>query len=130
MAEYAVAAMKSAGRMAPDCGSMRAERRRMSDAPATTITLRALEGAPLADARVRATVEATAHAIAERQGLNLLALRSEDDRIHVTLPVGRLAAIGFAAELRRLTTRWYTSKHGESTLWGEPLEEGEEWKRQ
>ena len=99
----------------------------MSDA--TTITLRALEGEPLADAAVRGMVEATAHAIAERQGVAVLDLRSEADRIHVTLPVNRLAAIGFAAELRRLTTRWYTQKFGEATLWGEPVEEGDEWKR-
>ena len=100
-----------------------------SDEPATTITLRALHGQPLGDAAIRGVVEATAHAIAERQGLRVLALRSEADRIHVTLPVGRLAAIGFAAELRRLTSRWYTQKFGEETLWGAAVEEGEEWKR-
>ncbi|HVP73802.1 MAG TPA: hypothetical protein VMS30_08690 [Phycisphaerales bacterium] len=99
------------------------------DATSTTITLRALEGRPLSDAAIRGMVEATANAIAERQGLRVQALRSEADRIHVTLPVGRLAAIGFAAELRRLTTRWYTQKFGAQTLWGEALEEGEEWKR-
>ena len=99
------------------------------DATTATITLRALEGEPLRDAAIREMVEATAHAIAERQGLRVLAIRSEDDRIHVTLPVGRLAAIGFAAELRRLTTRWYTQKVGAPTLWGEAIEEGEEWKR-
>lgn len=96
---------------------------------ATTITLRALEGAPLADSKIRGMVEATAHAIAERQGIALLNLRSEDDRIHVSLPVDRIVAIGFAAELRRLTTRWYTQKYGEPTLWGEAVDEGEEWKR-
>ena len=95
----------------------------------TTITLRALEGEPLSDARIRDMVEATARAIAERQGVAVLEVRSEDDRIHVTLPVTRLAAIGFAAELRRLTTRWYTQKYGEETLWGEPIDDGDEWKR-
>jgi hypothetical protein len=74
-------------------------------------------------------VRATAHAIAERQGVEVAALHTGPDRITVTLPVGRIAAIGFAAELRRLTTRWYTQKFGVETLWGEPLEEGEEWKR-
>lgn len=97
--------------------------------PVTVITLRALEGRPLADAAIRAMVEATAHAIAERQGMKLLELHSEDDRIRVALPTNRLAAIGFAAELRRLTTRWYTQKYGAETLWGEAVEEGEEWKR-
>ena len=96
---------------------------------ATTITLRALEGEPLSDQRIREMVEATARAIAERQGVEVLEVRSDPDRIHITLPVNRLVAIGFAAELRRLTTRWYIKKFGEPTLWGEPIEEGEEWKR-
>lgn len=100
----------------------------MADAT-TTITLRALEGEPLGDERIREMVEATARAIAERQGMTVLDLQSEADRIHITLPVNRLVAIGFAAELRRLTTRWYTRKYGEETLWGEPLDEGDEWKR-
>ncbi len=96
---------------------------------ATTITLRALEGEPLADANIREMVEATAHAIAERQGVGVLDLRCEKDRIHIALPLPRIAAIGFAAELRRITTRWYTQKFNADTLWGEPIEEGEQWKR-
>lgn len=95
----------------------------------TTITLRALEGEPLADASIREMVEASAHAIAERQGVKVLDLRCEDDRIHLALPLPRIAAIGFAAELRRITTRWYTQKFHVDTLWGEPIEEGEQWKR-
>lgn len=101
----------------------------MSALPTTTITLRALGGAPLADASIRNMVEATAHAIAERQGVPVLGVRSEDDRIHISLPVDRIVAIGFAAELRRLTTRWYTQKFGVETLWGEAVDEGDEWKR-
>jgi hypothetical protein len=102
----------------------------MSSAPATQITLRALEGQPLDDRKIRDTVVATAHAIAERQGVAVLALSAQADRITVTLDTGRIEAIGFAAELRRLTTRWYAQKFGDSALWGEPPpEEGEEWKR-
>jgi hypothetical protein len=96
---------------------------------ASQISLRALEGEPLADERIKAMVIATAHAIAERQGLTLLHVETQSDRITVVLNAGRIEAIGFAAELRRLTTNWYTSKYGEPTLWGQPLEEGEEWKR-
>lgn len=101
----------------------------MSGEPVTEITLRALEGRPLEDERVRSMVEATAHAIAERQGVKVLKLIASPDRITARLNVGRIAAMGFAAELRRLTTNWYTQKFGERTLWGEPIEEGEEWKR-
>ena len=31
----------------------------------------------------------------------------------------QIEAVGFAAELRRLTTSWYTHKFGVDTLWGE-----------
>lgn len=101
----------------------------MSDMPISAITLRALHGDPLADAQVRDMVVATAHAIAERQGVKVLQLRPAPDHIAVTLNTGRIEAIGFAAELRRLTTRWYTQKFSQPTLWGEPIEEGEEWKQ-
>src|SRR5262245_56764169 len=99
---------------------------------ATTVTLRALEGKPLQDAPIRDMVQATAHAIAERQGVKVLAMRAEPDHITVTLNVGRIQAVGFAAELRRLTTNWYTHKFGGATLWGEAQgeDENEEWKRQ
>ena len=58
-------------------------------------------------------------------------MRAEPDHITVTLDVGRIQAIGFAAELRRLTSNWYTRKYGQSTLWGEGegADDGEEWKR-
>lgn len=86
----------------------------------TTVTLRALEGEPLADERIRTMVEATARGIAERQGIDALDVRSENDRISVTLRAPRVVAVGFAAELRRLTNRWYIEKYNASTLWGEP----------
>ena len=86
---------------------------------ASHITLRALEGAPLHDQRIREMVMATAHALAERHGMTLLNIAADDESVTVTLPAGRIEAMGFAAELRRLTTRWYTQKFGVSTLWGE-----------
>jgi hypothetical protein len=100
----------------------------MSDVPTTAITLRALQGQPLTDDRVREMVVATANAIAERQGVKVVQVRAEPDRVSVTLQTGRIQAIGFAAELRRLTSRWYMQKFGEQPLWGEPVDEGEEWK--
>lgn len=100
----------------------------MSREPASQITLRALSGEPLRDQRIRDMVMATAQAIAERQGVSLMELTAAPDRITAKLNTGRIQAIGFAAELRRLTTRWYTQKYGAATLWGEPVEEGEEWK--
>ncbi len=91
----------------------------MTSRPLTQITLRALQGEPLAQSGVRDMVLATARAIAERQGVEVIDARALGDRITVTLAAGRIEALGFAAELRRLTTNWYTSKYGVHTLWGE-----------
>lgn len=105
------------------------------DPDRNTITLRALDEAPvppLSDRAVRRMVVATAHAIAERNGVNLLRVTADDDRVTATLACSRLAAIGFAAELRRLTENWYRQHTGEHTLWGIPTrndldEPDEDW---
>lgn len=93
----------------------------MSAAPhdRSSVTLRALDGEPLADARVRDTVVATAHAIAERNGVSLTGVTTAPDAITVELRANRLAALGFAAELRRLTNAWHLKKFGPPALWGE-----------
>ncbi len=106
------------------------------------ITLRALQGRPLADERVRRTVEACARAIAERNGVELLALGVDPGGGAITVEIGahRLAALGFAAELRRLTNAWHLAKFGPPALWGElpgadgddgPWSDGadDEWRR-
>lgn len=88
-----------------------------------SVTLHALDGAPLADDTVRRTVRAAAHAIAERNGVELIDIQLESDKLIATLATTRLAAIGFAAELRRVTTTWYRGKTGVEHLWGEPRSE-------
>ncbi len=105
----------------------------------STVTLRALSGTPLRDAGVRRIVLATARAIAERHNVELVSLEATDQRVTATLGTHRLAAIGFIAELRRLTTAWYQSEHPGAFLWGEthdlssPDEDGDDpadwWKR-
>ncbi|MEM8834180.1 MAG: hypothetical protein AAGD00_00025 [Planctomycetota bacterium] len=89
------------------------------------VTLRALTGTPLADPHVRSIVESTARAIAERTGVEVLELATQPDRVTALVDAPRLAAIGFAAELRRLTTQWYTRKYDAPTLWGEPASDDE-----
>ncbi len=89
----------------------------------TTITLRALAGEPLEDESVRDMVIATANAIAERHGVRVIDVVTDDSSITVTLGTGRIEALGFAAELRRLTGRWYAHKHGGPGLWGDGAEE-------
>ena len=99
-----------------------------------TVTLRALDGAPLADDAVRSMVIANAHAIAERQGVRVREVTTTDEAITVILDgvpdASPLIAMGFAAELRRPTTAWYTRKYGVTTLWGEPpdADDDETWK--
>ncbi|MCK6475847.1 MAG: HAD-IIIA family hydrolase [Phycisphaerales bacterium] len=85
----------------------------------TTVRLRATSGAPLAEARNRATVIAAAGAIAERTGIGLLSIHADDESVTVTLDTDRIAAIGFLAELRRSTNAWYAGRISGGTLWGE-----------
>ena len=92
----------------------------MTDDEVNVVTLRALEGEPLADADLRSMIVATAHALAERHGVKVVEIETGHDHLTAHLCLSRLGAIGFAAELRRLTTAWYTKKYGERTLWGEP----------
>lgn len=104
----------------------------MTGKTSTEITLRALEGEPLKHDHIREMVIATAHAIAERQGVRVIDLQTTPAAITARLETGRIEAIGFASELRRLTTSWYCHKFGVETLWGEAnrddYDADEEWK--
>lgn len=93
--------------------------------PTSTVRLRALEGRPMDDPVVRDTVIATAHAIAERIGIEVLSVESEGDAVVATLAVDQLAALGFLVELRRLTETWYARKFGGDPLWGKGAEDDE-----
>lgn len=94
----------------------------------TSITLRALEGTPLADANVRDLVVATANSIGERNNVPVRAIRTDAQCITIDLSAPKLVALGFAVELRRVTDRWFRNKTGQS-LWGEPRtsRDEEEW---
>ena len=91
----------------------------------TAVRLRANTGYPLADERVRETVVATANAIAERTGIAIDSIDADGDSVVVEIRADQLAAVGFLAELRRLTNTWYERKY-EQSLWGEPPED-EPW---
>lgn len=95
----------------------------------STVRLRALAGAPLADAKVRGVVVSTAHAIAERTGVALLDVVAADDSITVTIGAGRIEGLGFLAELRRITGAWFRGKHPGESLWGEvDVKHDDEWR--
>lgn len=71
---------------------------------------------------VRRMVVAAAEALAEREGVGLVDIFADDSSVTFQIRADRLVAVAFAAELRRLTTTWYTRKFGVSTLWGEPTQ--------
>lgn len=86
----------------------------------STARLRALHGTPLEDGAARRTVESTARALAEREGIDLLALEVAPDGIAITLDADRIVGLGFVAELRRVTNKWYEDKYRDGPLWGTP----------
>jgi len=87
--------------------------------PISEVTLHALEGTPLKHDAIREMVLATAHAIAERQGVNLINIKADDASVTVQVEGEEIIAIGLVAELRRLTSNWYCHKFGVDSLWGE-----------
>ncbi len=91
-----------------------------ADQPTSTVTLSTIKEntAPLADERIRKTVESAANALAERTGIKLTALTLVDSQITATLAIHQLGALAFMAELRRSTNAWHMHTHG-SLLWPE-----------
>ncbi len=85
----------------------------------STVTLKAERPGAFEDPRVRDTVIATANAIAERTGLKLVEVALDASGVSATLEAPEVVAVGFGAELRRLTNAWHRAKFG-SALWPEP----------
>lgn len=83
---------------------------------ATTVTLTAATGYPLADERVRETVRSAAHALAEREGVEIMQLELDGDSLTVTLLGPEIVGVGFIAELRRATESWHEKRTGRA-LW-------------
>lgn len=95
---------------------------------ASTVRLSATTGEPLNDERVRETVVAAAHAIAERTGVPLESVETDANSVTVKIGADKLAAMGFGAELRRATNTWHEGRFG-ATLWGKPeRDDGEAWR--
>jgi len=90
------------------------------DAPqvlAGTVTLHALHADALADPQVRQAIVVAAESLAERSGVRLLQLDWSDGCMTATLEGGELVALGFAAELRRSTHRWWRARGELAPLW-------------
>lgn len=86
--------------------------------PTTTVLLKAINpfDQPLADERIRSTVEACATAIAERNGIRIISIETTESSIAATLDLHKLGALAFMAQLRNNTNRWHTSHTGKN-LW-------------
>lgn len=84
----------------------------------STATLRA-DGSPLADAKVRGAVVAAAHSLAERTGVRIVRLEADVSGLQVVLEGQEIVAVGFAAELRRVTNAWWAAHHPGEALWPE-----------
>lgn len=82
-----------------------------------SIRLSAQDSKPLADHPVRGAVVAAAQALAEREGIKIERLTTDDDGISIDLVTQEATAVGFAAELRRITNHWYEEKYGKGPLW-------------
>ena len=90
------------------------------DAPqvaAGVVTLHAAEPGALADRGLRASLAASAAALAERTGVRLVSLEWSPDAVTATVEGGEVVALGFAAEWRRSTSAWWRSQGGSGSLW-------------
>ena len=97
-----------------------AERIAAEDGPkvaAGVITLHASPEVDLRESRLRATVCAMAESLAERTGVHLAGLDWNTHSITATVEGGEIVALGFAAELRRSTDRWWRAHGGSGPLW-------------
>ncbi len=87
-----------------------------------SFSLRAERPALLDDERSASTVRASAEALAERTGIRLLNVSIQGGGLQIELEGSEFVAVGFAAELRRLTNAWHR-RHYETPLWPEPAVE-------
>jgi hypothetical protein len=95
----------------------------MSESDArSTVTLRSRRppgsATPLTDENVRRIVISSVEGIAERMGIPLLAVESDEDSVTLTVAAPQLVAMSFAAELRRVTDRWHRTKFG-TPIWSD-----------
>mgnify|MGYP002399839189 CR=1 FL=1 len=98
----------------------------------TRVRLIASARGVLADDAVHDIVVSSAEAIAERTGVTLVSIEVDEAGVTAVVEGDRLAALGLAAELRRLTGAWYSKRFPGTHLWVEPPRddgngEGDDW---
>ena len=90
------------------------------DAPkvaASMVTLHARPEVDLHGPDLRAAITTMAEGLAERTGVRLRGLDWNTHGLTATVEGGEIIALGFAAELRRTTERWWHAHGGSGPLW-------------
>ncbi len=87
-------------------------------APTTIVRLRA-ENAALLDEAAE-TVLSSGRAIAERTGVRVVRMEVRGGQVEAVLETHKLAAVGFAGELRRAVNRWAAARFGRGIFAEEP----------
>jgi D-glycero-D-manno-heptose 1,7-bisphosphate phosphatase len=90
------------------------------DAPkvaAGMVTLHASPEVDLHQPRLRDAITTAAEGLAERTGVRLRGLDWNTHGLTATVEGGEIVALGFAAELRRTTDRWWRAHGGSGPLW-------------
>ena len=90
------------------------------DAPkvaAGMVTLHAAPEVDLHESRLRAAITTAAEGLAERTGVRLRGLDWNTHGLTATVEGGEIVALGFVAELRRTTDRWWRAHGGSGPLW-------------
>lgn len=92
----------------------------------TRVRLNAAVTGALSDMTVHDTVVSSAEGIAERTGVRLVSIEVDEGGVTAFVEGDRLAALGLAAELRRLTGAWYARRRPGDHLWIEPPDDADE----
>lgn len=87
--------------------------------PATTIVRLRAESTALLDEAAEIVIS-SGRAIAERTGVRVVSMDVAGGRVEAVLETHKLAAVGFASELRRAVNRWAASRFGRGIFAEEP----------
>jgi len=83
-----------------------------------TIELHARRSDILSDAVFQETIKSMAQALAQRTGIKLVRIEFETNCVTATVEGGDVIALGFVAELRRDSDRWWREHRGAESPWG------------
>ena len=83
-----------------------------------SVALHARRSDILSDAVFQETIKSMAQALAQRTGIKLVRIEFETNCVIATVEGGDVIALGFVAELRRDSDRWWREHRGAESPWG------------